>query len=206
MTTTRTLDANKVIHLISVFEGKGNTVETSNGLFFLLGRIQKKLDSKITSLTDSLGKAKEKSEQLKTICLLDLPQITTQTHYSSSSILHSSTSYCPISPSDPLFFPPSPPDTPNLVCMCAKSLQLHPILRDLWTVGPMNLSMGFSRQDFWSGLPCPPSGDFSDPGIKPTLCCLHWQVGSLPLALPWKSNPILTYLFKVNLLQHRENC
>ena len=29
------------------------------------------------------------------------------------------------------------------------------------------LSMGFSRQEFWSGLPCPPPGDLSDPGIKP---------------------------------------
>ena len=177
-------------------------------VYFLLawGRIQKKLDSKITS-TDSLAKAKEKSEQLKTICLLDLPQITTQTHYSSSFILHSSTFYCPISPSDPLFFPPSPPDTPNLVCMCAKSLQLHPILCDLWIVAHQApLSMGFSRQDFWSGLPCPPSGDFSDPGSNPhyVACIGRWVLyhsrSSLPLALPWESNPILTYLFKVNLL------
>ena len=29
------------------------------------------------------------------------------------------------------------------------------------------LSMGFSRQEDWSGLPCPPPGDFPDPGIKP---------------------------------------
>ena len=27
--------------------------------------------------------------------------------------------------------------------------------------------MGFSRQEYWSGLPCPPSGDLADPGIKP---------------------------------------
>ena len=26
--------------------------------------------------------------------------------------------------------------------------------------------MGFSRQEYWSGLPCPPPGDFPDPGIK----------------------------------------
>ena len=26
--------------------------------------------------------------------------------------------------------------------------------------------MGFSRQEYWSGLPCPPPGDFSDPGIE----------------------------------------
>ena len=29
------------------------------------------------------------------------------------------------------------------------------------------LSMGFFRQEYWSGLPCPPTGDLSDSGIKP---------------------------------------
>ena len=29
------------------------------------------------------------------------------------------------------------------------------------------LSMGFSRQEYWSGLPCPPPGDLLDPGIEP---------------------------------------
>ena len=29
------------------------------------------------------------------------------------------------------------------------------------------LSMGFSRQEYWSGLPFPPPGDLPDPGIKP---------------------------------------
>ena len=39
----------------------------------------------------------------------------------------------------------------------------------LWTVARQApLSMGFSRQEYWSGLPCPPPGDLSDPGIKPT--------------------------------------
>ena len=51
------------------------------------------------------------------------------------------------------------------------------------------LSMGFSRQEYWSGLPCPPPGGLPDPGIKPTsLSLLHWQGGSLPLdplGKPW---------------------
>ena len=29
------------------------------------------------------------------------------------------------------------------------------------------LSLGFPRQEYWSGLPCPPPGDLPDPGIKP---------------------------------------
>ena len=38
----------------------------------------------------------------------------------------------------------------------------------LWTVVyQAPLSMGFSRQEYWSGLPCPPPGDLPDPGIKP---------------------------------------
>ena len=47
--------------------------------------------------------------------------------------------------------------------------------------------MGFSRQEYLSGLPCPSPGDLSDPGIEPVfLNLLHWQAGSLPLAPPGK--------------------
>ena len=37
-----------------------------------------------------------------------------------------------------------------------------------WTVAlQAPLSMGFSRQEYWSGLPCPPSDDLPNPGIEP---------------------------------------
>ena len=42
--------------------------------------------------------------------------------------------------------------------------------------------MGFSRQEYWSGLPCPflPQGIFLTQGLNPRLLCLlHWQAGSL---------------------------
>ena len=44
------------------------------------------------------------------------------------------------------------------------------------------LSMGFSRQEYWNGLPCPPSGDLADLRIKPAslLSNLHWQLGLYP--------------------------
>ena len=38
----------------------------------------------------------------------------------------------------------------------------------LWTIARQApLSTGFSRQEYWGGLPCPPPGDLPDPGVKP---------------------------------------
>ena len=49
---------------------------------------------------------------------------------------------------------------------------------------PGSLSMGFSRQEYWSGLPYCPPGDLSNPGIKPMSPALH--VDSLPSESPGK--------------------
>ena len=53
-----------------------------------------------------------------------------------------------------------------------------------WTAACQSpLSMGFSRQPYWSGLPCPPPGDLQTQGSNLCLSCLlHWQAGSLPLS------------------------
>ena len=54
-----------------------------------------------------------------------------------------------------------------------------------WTVAHQAaLSMEFSRQEYWSGLPFPTAGDLPDPGIKPGSPAL--QADSLPLELPGK--------------------
>ena len=43
-----------------------------------------------------------------------------------------------------------------------------------WTVARQApLSMGFSRKEYWSGLPCPPPGDLPDPGIEPRFSTLQ---------------------------------
>ena len=58
----------------------------------------------------------------------------------------------------------------------------------LWTaVPPAPLSMGFSRQEYWSGLLCPPTGDLPDLGTKhSSLKSPDWQAGSLSLVPPGK--------------------
>ena len=57
-----------------------------------------------------------------------------------------------------------------------------------WTVAyQATLSMVFSRQDYWSGLPFPSSGICPTQGSNPCLFyLLHCQAGSLPLAPPGK--------------------
>ena len=68
-----------------------------------------------------------------------------------------------------------------------------------WTVAHQApLSMGFSRQEYWSGLPCPSPGIFPTQGSN--LWLLHWQTGSLPLVPPRKLNwkvyvLIIVYVF-----------
>ena len=55
-----------------------------------------------------------------------------------------------------------------------------------WTVAyQAPLSMGFSSQEYWSGLPCPPPGDLPSPGIEPRSPAL--QVDSLLSKPPGKT-------------------
>ena len=51
-----------------------------------------------------------------------------------------------------------------------------------WTVAlQAPLSMGFFRQEYWSGSPSLSPGDLSAPGIEPTFpVSPHWQADSLP--------------------------
>ena len=58
-----------------------------------------------------------------------------------------------------------------------------------WTIASqVPLSMGFSRQEYWSRLPFPPPGDLSDPGIEPGSPAL--EVDSLLTELQGKSSRV----------------
>ena len=55
----------------------------------------------------------------------------------------------------------------------------------LWTTP---LSMGFSRQEYWSGLPCPPPGDLPDSGIEPeSPMPPAWAGGRLTTCATWEA-------------------
>ena len=65
----------------------------------------------------------------------------------------------------------------------AQSLSLIQLFATSWTIGcQAPLSIGFSRQVNWSGLPCPSPGDLPHPGIKPWSPAL--QADSLPFQPP----------------------
>ena len=81
-------------------------------------------------------------------------------------------------------------------CVCAKLLQSWPTLCD-----PMDcvawqapLSMGFSRKEYWSGLPCPSSGDLPNPGIKPA-CLMSPALAGRLFTTPstWEAPPYRYY-------------
>ena len=66
-----------------------------------------------------------------------------------------------------------------------KSLSCVRLFVTPWTIAyQASLSMGFSRQEYWSGLPFPSPGDLPHPGIEPRSPAL--QAGALPSEPPEK--------------------
>ena len=65
---------------------------------------------------------------------------------------------------------PAAPLLPSVKCVCMLScLVMSDSLATLWTIAHQApLFMGFPRQESWSGLPFPPSGDLHDLEIQPT--------------------------------------
>ena len=62
----------------------------------------------------------------------------------------------------------------KLYCMCAQLLSRVQLYVTSWTEAHQAaLSMEFSRQEYWSGLPFPSPGDLSDPGIEPRSLALQ---------------------------------
>ena len=84
----------------------------------------------------------------------------------------------------------------GMECIHTKLLQLCLTLCDPKDCSPSgsSLSMGLSRQEYWSGLPHPPPGNLPDPRIEPmSSAASKLQADSLPLShlgssLGWRLN------------------
>ena len=84
--------------------------------------------------------------------------------------------------------------------MKAKSLSRVRLFVALWTVAcQVPPSMGFSRQEYWSGLPFPSPGDLLDPGIKPGSPAL--QADALPSEPPGKPKKYTITIYYFNKLR-----
>ena len=84
------------------------------------------------------------------------------------------------------------------VLCCAQSLSCVQLFATPWTVAHQAPHpWEFSRQGYWSGLPCPPPGNLPDPGIEPG--CPTLQANSLPTEPPGK--PKNTAVGSLSLLQ-----
>ena len=81
---------------------------------------------------------------------------------------------------------PRAKEKPQKDSCCRLVTKLCPTLVTPWTVAcQVPLSMGFSRQEYWNGLPFPSPGDLPNPGIKPRSPAL--QADSLPIE-PWRKH------------------
>ena len=89
--------------------------------------------------------------------------------------------------------------------MHAQPLRSYRLFVTPWTVAHQApLSMGLSRQEYWSGLPCPPPGDLPHPGIEHvSLVSSALQADSLPLSHGGSLQPsyfIIIYVFLWTIL------
>ena len=86
-------------------------------------------------------------------------------------------------------FVSAPQQSESVMCTCVLSyFSRVQLFVTPWTVARQApLSKGFSRQEYWSRLPCPPPGDLPHQGMKPTsLMSPTFAGASLPLAPPRK--------------------
>ena len=80
-------------------------------------------------------------------------------------------------------------------CMLSHFSCVQPFVT-LWTVAHQApLSLGFSRQEYWSGLPCLPPGDLPTPGIKPASPALAGRL--FTTSTTWETHIMQIYIIYI---------
>ena len=88
---------------------------------------------------------------------------------------------------------------PDYFCVLSRFSHIR-LCTTLWTIAcQAPLLMGFSRQEYWSGLPCPPPGDPPDPGIEPaSLMSLALAGGFFTTSANWEA-PLISYSLLISV-------
>ena len=89
------------------------------------------------------------------------------------------------------------------MCVCACVLSHVLLFAAPWTIAhKAPLSVEFSRQGYWNGLPFPPPGDILDPGIKPTSLLSPALAGEFfTTGATWKALFVSTNKTKIHMLK-----
>ena len=89
-----------------------------------------------------------------------------------------------------------------LPCMCVLScLSCVQFFATLWIVAHRTpLFMGFSRQEYWSGLPCSPPGALPDPDFEPTFALQANSLTAEPLGSPKLCYYLLSFPYSNKIL------
>ena len=92
-----------------------------------------------------------------------------------------------------------------IMCMCVCVCEVASVVSDsatIWTVAHQApLSVGFSRQEYWSGLPCLPPGYLPNLGIEPSsFMSPALVVGFLTTGATWEAHMYI-YIFGVCIIQ-----
>jgi len=90
---------------------------------------------------------------------------------------------------------------PYSTCMLSR-FSHDQLFGNLWTAARQGLlSMGFSRQEYWSGLPCLPPGDLPNPGIEPASPASPALAGGFfTTNASWEAPPNSTHISKKKLI------
>ena len=92
-----------------------------------------------------------------------------------------------------------------MVLCCVTLLSCVQLCETLWTIARQApLSMGFSRQEYWSGLLCPPPGDLPNPRIE--LASLMSPIlagGFFTISTTWETPNILLYNILLSVILYK---
>ena len=91
---------------------------------------------------------------------------------------------------------------PCYVCVLSRSSRVRLCAAYRPAAHQAPLSLGFSRQEYQSGLPCPPPGDLPNPGIEPVSLMSPALVGRFfTTSAPWEAGCLAIHIYNLKIFR-----